>query len=41
MGGRKQLQQQQRVPKAEVWGIAEAFISVLNHVVIAYEMNQS
>jgi hypothetical protein len=39
MGGRKQLQQEQRVSKAKVWGIAEAFTSVLNHVVTTYVMN--
>ncbi len=30
-----------RVPKVEVWAIIEALTSVLNHVVIAFVMNQS
>jgi hypothetical protein len=31
----------QKVPKVEVWVIAKTFTCVLNHVVIAYVMNQS
>jgi hypothetical protein len=31
----------QKVPKVEVWVIAKTFTCVLNHVIIAYVMNQS
>jgi hypothetical protein len=40
-GWHKIIVLQQKVPKVEVWAIAEAFPFVLNRVVITYVMNQS